>query len=78
MPKNRKKKSKIFESKNQFFAILVRFLRSYGQTDVKIIFFVEFCSRYKFPEVGTTKNHENSSSGGRADGVRGGGGARGT
>ena len=27
--------------------------------DVKIRFFVKFCSRYTYPEVCTTKNHEN-------------------
>ena len=46
-------------SKNCFFAILAGFLRSYGQMDLKIRFSVKFCSRYTFPEVCATKNHEN-------------------
>ena len=49
----------IFGSKNRFFAILAWFLRSYGQMDLKIRFSVKFCSRYTFPEVCATKNHEN-------------------
>ena len=42
-----------------FFAILARFLRSYGQTDLKIRFGIKICSRYTYLEVCTTKNHEN-------------------
>ena len=48
-----------FVSKFQFFAILTRFLRSYGQTDLKICLPVKFRSRCTFPEVCMTKIHEN-------------------
>ena len=49
---------KHFRSKPQFFAIFLRFLRSYGQTDLKIRFGIKIRSRYTYPEVCTTKNHE--------------------
>ena len=39
----------------QFFVIVVRILRSNGETDLKISFQVEFCSRYTYPEVCMTK-----------------------
>ena len=55
----KKQIGEIFGSTNRFFAILARFVRSYGQTDFKIGFGVKFCSRYTFPEVCTPENHEN-------------------
>ena len=54
-------KFNIFGPENNFFVILAKFLRSYGQTDLKIRFGVKFCSRYTRPEVCATKNHENSA-----------------
>ena len=41
-----------------FFADLTWILRSYGETDIKISFRAKFCSRYTYPEVCTTKNHD--------------------
>ena len=51
-----KKIGEFFGSKKPCFAILARFVRSYGQTDFKIGFGVKFCSRYTFPEVCAIKN----------------------
>ena len=57
--KKKNRTEKKIGSKKQFFAILARFVRSYGQTDFKIGFGVKCCSRYTFPEVCTPENHEN-------------------
>ena len=45
-------------SKTKFFAISARFRRSWRQTDLKISFCVEFGSRYTYPEVCATQDHE--------------------
>ena len=55
-----KKVGEISGSKNQFSDVLARFLRSYGETDLKIEFGVKFCFRYTYPEVCTTKNHQQN------------------
>ena len=47
-------------SKTTFFAISARFRRSWRQTDLKISFCVEFCSRYTYPEVCATQNRKRN------------------
>ena len=54
--RRRQTNTTFFGWENQFFAILIWFLRSYGQTDLKIRFGVKFCSRYTYPEVCATEN----------------------
>ena len=54
------KSAKFLDRENQFSDVLARFLRSYGETDLKIEFGVKFCFRYTYPEVCTTKNHEKT------------------
>ena len=55
-----KKFGEISGSENLCFAILVRFLRGYSKMELKFRFHVKFCSRSTYPEVCTTKNHQNA------------------
>ena len=58
----KKKIGENFGPKISFFDDLAWFLSSHSRTDLKISFPVKFCFRYTYPEVCTTKNHQNSDS----------------
>ena len=55
-----KNNGKYLDWKNQFLVTLDRFLRSYGQTDLKISFGVKFCSRSIYPESRSSRSRSTS------------------
>ena len=50
----KKKSNKKIRRKTSFFANFIWILTSYGETDVKINFYVTFSSRLTFSELGAT------------------------